>query len=79
MERKEIKNLISFSFIIMTHKYFYVFLLCLIAFCSFAQEDSKIVEVYGLVLTKGELVAYEYVPFVTVALKGTNRGTYANY
>ncbi|MCH2023655.1 MAG: carboxypeptidase-like regulatory domain-containing protein [Saprospiraceae bacterium] len=63
----------------MTSKYLFLLILCFCSCSSFAQEDSEIVEVYGLILTKGELVAYEYVPFVTVALKGTNRGTYANY
>ncbi len=44
-----------------------------------AQEPSDIVEVYGLVLTKSTRGNYEYIPFVTVAVKGTTRGTYANY
>lgn len=44
-----------------------------------AQEPSDIVEVYGLVLSKSTRGAYEYVPFVTVAVEGTTRGTYANY
>lgn len=44
-----------------------------------AQEPSDIVEVYGLVLTKSTRGTYEYIPFVTVAVKGTTRGTYANY
>jgi hypothetical protein len=40
---------------------------------------SNIVEVYGLILTKGQRTAYEYIPYVTVALKNSKRGTYANY
>lgn len=44
-----------------------------------AQEPSDIVEVYGLVLSRATRGNYEYVPFVTVAIKGTTRGTYANY
>lgn len=62
------------------HTKFLLILLC--SFCSFtlfAQEDSQIVEVYGLIVTKGERSNFEYVPFVTVGVKGTNRGTYANY
>lgn len=63
----------------MNTKYFLALLLLLSSFATFAQEQSDIVEVYGLVVTKGERTAYEYVPFVTVAVKGTTRGTYANY
>lgn len=59
------------------------YLLALVlGFCSFsmmAQEQSDIVEVYGLVYTKGENARYAYVPFVTIAVEGTTRGTYANY
>lgn len=44
-----------------------------------AQEESEIVEVYGLVVTKGQRTAYDFVPFATVAVKGVARGTYANF
>lgn len=60
----------------------YLLLLLLVATLSLevqAQEPSEIVEVYGLVVTKNDRQTYDYVPFVTVAVKGTNRGTYANY
>ncbi len=69
-----------------------IFFISMISLSSFSQEEtdmsklkslnisnSDIVEVYGLVLTKGERAAYEYIPYVTVALKESNRGTYANY
>jgi hypothetical protein len=69
---------------------FCVFILCLIFSClSNAQTEtttsntssvqSDIVEVYGLILTKGQRTAYEYIPYVTVALKNSKRGTYANF
>ncbi|MFK7799374.1 MAG: carboxypeptidase-like regulatory domain-containing protein [Aureispira sp.] len=54
-------------------------LLTILASNTQAQEPSDIVEVYGLVLTKSTRGNYEYIPFVTVAVKGTTRGTYANY
>lgn len=54
-------------------------LLAILASNIQAQEPSDIVEVYGLVLTKATRGNYEYIPFVTVAVKGTTRGTYANY
>ncbi len=44
-----------------------------------AQEDSELVEVYGLVVVKNTRGALEYVPFVTVSVVGATRGTYANY
>jgi hypothetical protein len=46
---------------------------------TFAQEDSELVEVYGLIATKNEAGRFEYVPFVTIGVEGTTRGTYANY
>jgi hypothetical protein len=63
----------------MNTKYLLILLFSLASFASFAQEESGIVEVYGLVVTKGEQTAYQYIPFVTIAVKGTTRGTYANY
>lgn len=60
-------------------KYFFVVLFACCSLTTWAQEESDIVEVYGLIVTKGERTAFEYVPFVTVAVKGTTRGTYANY
>lgn len=56
-----------------------ILLLTSLASATQAQEPSDIVEVYGLILSKSTRGAYEYVPFVTVAVKGTTRGTYANY
>lgn len=56
-----------------------ILLLISIVAVSQAQEPSNIVEVYGLVLAKSTNGAYGAVPFVTVAVKGTTRGTYANY
>lgn len=44
-----------------------------------AQEDSDLVEVYGLVVTKNESGIFEYVPFATIGVEGTTRGSYANY
>lgn len=44
-----------------------------------AQEPSDIVEVYGVVVTKNDRQTYDFVPFVTVAVDGTTRGTYANF
>lgn len=64
---------------IMTTKYFLTLFLGLFASVAMAQEQSDIVEVYGLVVTRGQTAQYAYVPFVTVAVKGTTRGTYANY
>ncbi|MFT5647749.1 MAG: hypothetical protein ACI976_002443 [Aureispira sp.] len=63
----------------MTTKYFLALFLSFLALTTMAQEESDIVEVYGLILTKGQSAQYAYVPFVTVAVKGTTRGTYANY
>ena len=44
-----------------------------------AQEPAEIVEVYGVVVTKNERQTYDFIPFVTVAVEGTTRGTYANF
>lgn len=65
----------------MKTRYFFIIILALLSFQTIAQEtvDSDIVEVYGLVVTRGERTAYEYVPFATVAVNGTTRGTYANF
>lgn len=63
----------------MTTKYLLTLLLAMFSFALWAQEQSDIVEVYGLVMTKNDNNRYAYVPFVTVAVKGTTRGTYANY
>ncbi len=57
----------------------FLLLLAIIAPAVQAQQPSDIVEVYGLVVSKSPRGAYEYVPFVTVAVQGTVRGTYANY
>ncbi|BDS10168.1 carboxypeptidase-like regulatory domain-containing protein [Aureispira anguillae] len=63
----------------MNTKYLLALLFGFFSFAIVAQEQSDIVEVYGLIVTKGENARYAYVPFVTVAVKGTTRGTYANY
>jgi hypothetical protein len=41
--------------------------------------DETIVEVSGIVLTKNQQKRIQYIPFATVYVKNTNRGTYANY
>jgi hypothetical protein len=41
--------------------------------------DESIVEVSGIVLTKNQQKRIQYIPFATVYVKNTNRGTYANY
>jgi hypothetical protein len=65
----------------MLHKIIAITLVVVTSLCATvqAQEPSDIVEVYGLVLTKTPRGAYEYIPFVTVAVTGTAQGTYANY
>lgn len=63
----------------MTTRYFIALLFSFLALTTMAQEQSELVEVYGLVVTKGQSAQYAYVPFVTVAVKGTTRGAYANY
>jgi len=49
------------------------------SFATFAQEDTELVEVYGLVVTKSDAGKFEYVPFATVGVEGSSRGTYANF
>lgn len=53
------------------------FLLLSISSLAFSQADSSIVEVTGMVYT-GQNAQLVPVPFVTVSIKGTTRGTYAN-
>lgn len=50
-----------------------------LAFKAKAQEPTEIVEVYGVVVTKNDRQTYDFVPFVTIAVEGTSRGTYANF
>lgn len=64
-------------------KYF-LFIIALL--CSsvslFAQPvllNDSIVEVSGIVLTRNERQQIQYVPFATVFVKNTGRGSYANY
>ncbi len=62
-------------------KYVFAMLLLLSsAFAVQAQETSDLVEVYGLIITKNDASGkFEYVPFATIGIKGTTRGSYANY
>jgi hypothetical protein len=41
--------------------------------------DTEIVEVSGIVITRAERGRISYVPFTTVHIANTQRGTYANY
>lgn len=58
------------------------FLLALLSFCLFqtssAQKGEDIVEVSGVIMT-GQGANMSPVPFVTVALEDSKRGSYANY
>lgn len=44
-----------------------------------AQEDTDLVEVYGLVVARNDDGLFQQIPFVAIAIKGTSRGTYSNY
>lgn len=68
------------------HRWIYILL-----FCSFwaladlaAQETSStvqgdIIEVSGIVVTRNAANNIEFIPFITVVVEGTRRGTYASY
>ena len=61
----------------------YIFFAALILANSvFAQPvliEDNIVEVSGIILTRNEQNGMQYVPFATVAVENSNRGTYANW
>lgn len=66
------------SIVLMKHLFLLLFFATL-AVQAKAQEPAEIVEVYGVVVTKNDRQTYDFVPFVTVAVEGTARGTYANF
>ena len=62
------------------HNYIY-FAALLLVNSVFAQPvliEDNIVEVSGIIITKNQQ-GLQYVPFATVAVKNSNRGTYANW
>lgn len=62
-----------------------IWLTCALGFAAQAQvaeptaADQGIVEVSGIVIVKSQTNRKDPVPFATVSIKGSNRGTYANF
>ncbi len=62
----------------------YLALIILLISCNYLlaqplMPNDSIVEVSGIVLSRNEGSRLQYVPFATIYIKNTNRGTYANY
>lgn len=61
------------------------FILFVLIFCTgsaYAQPvliESDIIEVSGIIISRNEKQGLQYVPFATVAVNNSNRGTYANW
>lgn len=61
------------------------FILFLLIFCTgsaYAQPvliENDIIEVSGIIISRNEKQGLQYVPFATVAVNNSNRGTYANW
>lgn len=61
------------------------FILFVLIFCTgsaYAQPvliENDIIEVSGIIISRNEKQGLQYVPFATVAVNNSNRGTYANW
>jgi hypothetical protein len=61
------------------------FILFVLIFCigsAYAQPvliENDIIEVSGIIISRNEKQGLQYVPFATVAVNNSNRGTYANW
>ncbi|MCP4440839.1 MAG: carboxypeptidase-like regulatory domain-containing protein [Aureispira sp.] len=62
-----------------TIRYFLVLMLIATVSLVNAQDYGDIVEVSGIVVTKGPYGKYQPIPLATVLVKDANRGVYANY
>ena len=63
-------------------QYYIFFAMLLWVNSLFAQPvliEDNIIEVSGIILTRNEQQGIQYVPFATVAVKNSSRGTYANW
>lgn len=68
--------------ILMKLKNYIFYAVLLLANAAFSQPvliEDNIVEVSGVILSRSDQQRLQYVPFATVAVKNTNRGTYANW